>query len=128
MPMKELRDLEREILEAIPASEFRSLSFDPALPSGVVHDERGDGSLNIGVSGLLILVRCAGGAADRQLERLLDDASICRLRDWLPLFHHISHGTVPTREHPDERTALVSEYERNHDVYQRLGFPPPAIE
>lgn len=127
MPMKELRTLQREIIEAIPTSEFRSLSFDPAQPSRVVRDDRGDGSLNIGVSGLLILVRCAGGATDWQLERLLDDASVCRLRDWLPLFHHISHGTVPAREHPHERAALVSEYQRNHEVYQRLGFPSPAI-
>lgn len=127
MPMKELRDLQREILEAIPTSEFRSLSFDPAQPSGVVRDDRGDGSLNIGVSGLLVLVRCAGGATDWQLERLLDDASICRLRDWLPLFHHISRGTVPPAGRPDFRSALVGEYRRNHKVYERLGFPSPSI-
>lgn len=127
MPMKELRNVQRDVLEAIPTPDFRRLSFDPSQPSGPVRDERGDGSLNIGVSGLLIMVTCAGGATDWQLERLLDDASVYNLREWLPLYHHISQGTVPPDDRPDERGRLANEYRHNRDIYERLGFPPPAV-
>lgn len=127
MPMKELRDVQQDVLKAIPTPEFRRLSFDPSKPSGPVRDELGNGSLNIGVTGLLIIVTRAGGATDWQLERLLDGASVCKLREWLPLYYHISHGTVPPHDRPDERGRLAIEYWHNRHIYERLGFSPPAI-